>query len=155
MAVSSPRVLLPLMVPWVLPKMRVRLVVLVLDDARRLSGRRGDDPSRVIAWVAAATAIAIVRQTMEIGVMLRAAIVDVRSPAAVLAICAGIAAALAARAVPLDADWGFSLAPQIVERQIPPGQTPGSHPPRRSSYPSSSGSGSTSPTTRTGSTTPR
>lgn len=31
----------------------------------------------------------------------------------------------AARAVPLDADWGFSLAPQIVERQIPPGQTPG------------------------------
>jgi len=31
----------------------------------------------------------------------------------------------AARSVPLDADWGFSLTPQIIERIVPAGETPG------------------------------
>ena len=32
----------------------------------------------------------------------------------------------AAQPIPLDRDWGFSLAPQIVERTVPEGTTPGS-----------------------------
>ena len=63
-------------------------------EAGAFPSRDGGDASRAVLFVALATAVAIVRQTMEIGVVLHAAIVDVRSIEAVLAIVAGTAAGL-------------------------------------------------------------
>jgi hypothetical protein len=57
--------------------------------------RRADD-RRVAMLCAAAAVVVIVRQTMEIGVVLRAAIVDVRSMPAVAGICAGTSLGLLA-----------------------------------------------------------
>ena len=69
-------------------------IVIVAGKPEPSPSRDGGDASRAVLFVALATAVAIVRQTMEIGVVLHAAIVDVRSIEAVLAIVAGTAAGL-------------------------------------------------------------
>src|SRR3954471_6199227 len=69
-------------------------IVIVAGNPEPSSPRDCGDAPPAVLFVALATAVAIVRQTMEIGVVLHAAIVDVRSIEAVLAIVAATAACL-------------------------------------------------------------
>jgi hypothetical protein len=70
--------------------------VIVAGVPEPASSRDDGDASRTVVLVAIGAAVAIVRQTMEIGVVLRVAIVDLHSIAAVAAIAAGTGAGLMA-----------------------------------------------------------
>src|SRR4051794_30160881 len=71
-------------------------VVILPGIAERPPSRDAGDAPPAVLLIALAAALAIVRQTMEIGVILRVAIVDVRSMDAVLAIVAATTAGLMA-----------------------------------------------------------